>query len=265
MNKLKWLANETLAGFAILIYVTLLFLDGFPHIHARHGEMFDIAIWALSFYFLVEVLVRLRMRGAKEYFSQRSNIFDFGIVLVGFLAVTIPYIFVINFGVLRIVRLLKVIRLLKFVPHAETVYTNIGLALKATTAIFVLLFMMMLIFALFGNAFFSHMLPDNFGNPVQSLYTVFSVFFIENWNDIPDEAIASGMEHAWLIRSFFMVVLLVGGFLGLSIATAVFVDEMATDNNEELEAKVSELSDKLTAQDEKIDTLLALLKDKSSH
>ncbi|WP_087019287.1 ion transporter [Thaumasiovibrio subtropicus] len=259
LKKLEWLANEKLAGIGILVYVALIFIDAFPQVHGRFGLLIDGAVWALSCYFMAEVIVRMQLKGARTYFSQKSNVFDFAIVVIGFLAVALPYFFVINIGFLRVTRLLKVMRLLKFVPHAETVYTNIALALKATTAIFVMLFMMMLIFALFGNAFFAHLLPENFGDPIQSLYTIFSVFFIENWNEIPDEAIADGMQYAWLIRLFFMFVLFVGGFLGLSIATAVFVDEMAIDNNRKLEGQVAELNQRLSDQDEKMAKMLALL------
>lgn len=46
-------------------------------------------------------------------------------------------------------------------------------------------------------------------------------------------------------RIFFVVAVLVGGILGLSLANAVFVDEMMMDNTENLERKVDALTEEV--------------------
>ena len=43
----------------------------------------------------------------------------------------------------------------------------------------------------------------------------------------------------------FVLAVLVGGILGLSLANAVFVDEMTADNNDRLEQMVSDLREEL--------------------
>ena len=45
---------------------------------------------------------------------------------------------------------------------------------------------------------------------------------------------------------------LVGGFLGVALANAVFVDEMTMDNNDELERKIDTLTDEVRALREEI-------------
>ena len=49
---------------------------------------------------------------------------------------------------------------------------------------------------------------------------------------------------ATFARVYFVLAVSIGGLLGISLANAVFVDEMTLDNNDELEAKI----DKLVAQ-----------------
>jgi len=48
-------------------------------------------------------------------------------------------------------------------------------------------------------------------------------------------------------RVFFVIAVLVGGILGLSLANAVFVDEMMMDNTDVLERKVDLLTEELRA------------------
>ena len=46
-------------------------------------------------------------------------------------------------------------------------------------------------------------------------------------------------------RIFFVVAVLIGGILGLSLANAVFVDEMMMDNTESLERKMDALTEEV--------------------
>jgi voltage-gated sodium channel len=70
------------------------------------------------------------------------------------------------------------------------------------------------------------------------------MFTVEGWNEIPASIIADSDDsmYAGLTRFYFVLVVLFGGIFGMSLANAVFVDEMTMDNNDELEKKVDELS-----------------------
>lgn len=254
---LQILSDQRMANIAIILYAALIFLDAFPDIHVVFGNIVDIAIWSLTAYFVVEVTARISLIGAKKYFSAIGNVTDFIIVAVGFIAVTLPFLNLINIGILRLTRLFKLLRMFKFIPHAEIVYTNIGRALRASGAIFFLLFLMMFVFSLMANAMFSEAMPQYFGDPISSLYSIFTVFSVENWNDIPDEATQIGLQSAWIIRGFFIFVLISGGFIGLSLANAVFVDEMVRDNHDEMEKKIEALIELNKKQNGMIESLLA--------
>ena len=73
------------------------------------------------------------------------------------------------------------------------------------------------------------------------------MFTIEGWYEIP-KAIASNANGGWLVgltRFYFVIVVLLGGIFGMSLANAVFVDEMTLDNNDVLEAKIDELQNRI--------------------
>jgi voltage-gated sodium channel len=50
-----------------------------------------------------------------------------------------------------------------------------------------------------------------------------------------------------MTRFYFAIVVVLGGIFGMSLANAVFIDEMMMDNNEELEKKVDLLTEEIRA------------------
>jgi voltage-gated sodium channel len=52
---------------------------------------------------------------------------------------------------------------------------------------------------------------------------------------------------------YFAILLLGGGILGLSLVNSIFVDAMVSDNTDELEKQVSQLSEKIDILTQKID------------
>ena len=50
---------------------------------------------------------------------------------------------------------------------------------------------------------------------------------------------------AGLTRFYFVIVVLIGGIFGMSLANAIFVDEMTMDNNQDLEKKIDDLFEEL--------------------
>jgi voltage-gated sodium channel len=122
-----------------------------------------------------------------------------------------------------------------------------------------------------ANLLFGHLAPEYFGNPLSAFYTLFKVFTIEGWYEVPDQLVANGLPTGWafLLRAYFIVAVLMGGILGLSLANAVFVDEMTADNNERLEFMVQHLQHDvgrlqqslLDQQSERLDEMQHLLHD----
>ena len=94
--------------------------------------------------------------------------------------------------------------------------------------------------------FYRDIAPEYFADPFVSLYSVFKIFTVEGWFEIP-EAIAKNTTETFaaLTKIYFVVILLAGGIFGLSIVNSIFVDAMVSDNNDELEKKVTSLEQKI--------------------
>lgn len=93
---------------------------------------------------------------------------------------------------------------------------------------------------------FKELSPEYFGNPVKSMYSIFRIFTVEGWYEIPDQiARQSNMINSFFIKGYFIFILIAGGILGLSLVNSIFVDSMVMDNNDDLEKKVDALNEKI--------------------
>ena len=197
----------------------------------------------LHLYFLLEMALKLYIYGGRGYFSSPWNVFDFTIVVFSSPALLIP------FGleseglsallVLRLVRLSRFLRLLRFIPRLERLLAGARRALRASVGVMLAMLFYVFIFGLAGTYLFGG--PDSpvrerFADPLISMFTMFTVFTIEGWYETPELLAAeAGYWAAHGIRLFFIIAVMTGGIILLSLLNAVFVEEMSSDLREQAE------------------------------
>lgn len=202
--------------------------------------------YACVVFFLFEALLKIRAAGWRGYLASGWNRFDLLLVLASSPVLVTPAVEFQYFGVilvLRLGRLFRLFRLLRFVPNRDHLMLGVRRSLKASVGVVLALALLNFILALGATFLFGRFAPEHFGNPVLAMYTMFRVFTIEGWSSIPDLVVQRASNPVWgvLARVYFASSVLVGGVVGLSLANAVFVDEMTSDNNAGLEAKVDAL------------------------
>ena len=215
-------------------------------------------------YFLIEAVLKMRHHGIKGYFVSRWNRFDFLIVLFSlpsllFMLLPVPDVSsILMLRVLRLFRLVRLARFFRFVPNLQQLFLGLVRAFKASVFVLVALVIYNVILSIFTCNLFGKAAPQFFGDPMTAAYTIFQMFTLEGWNEIPPVVInnSPAWQGAW-IKVYFVFVVLSGGIFGLSIANAVFVDEMTIDNNRVLEEKI----DSLTEQIEQLQALLEKKRD----
>lgn len=246
---------------AILVNSVIIFLMYFPQI--EHG---DTGLYKWLEYldhifvviFLIEAIVKIRSLGMKAYFSTKWNIFDFLIVIVSLpsLLTFVPFFVNHNFSFVKVLRLLRMIRLLRvvsFLPRMQSILAGLGRAIKASVFVIVALVFLNFLFALFTCHFYGDLVPEYFGDPLISSYYIFQMFTVEGWNEIPLQIAAAASEQnipnatviVGVARFYFILIVLTGGIFGMSLANAIFVDEMTIDNNIDLEKKIDVLMSKV--------------------
>ncbi|MEZ4707068.1 MAG: ion transporter [Caldilineaceae bacterium] len=252
---IKVLIGEPTVVGVITLNAVVLFLDAFPGIHVSFGLWLEWIDYVCIVYFIFEALLKIGLLGFKDYWSSGWNRFDFVIMLASLpLLLNLPFepdssrIYAIP-TLLRMGRFLRFVRVMRFVPNASHIGKGVMRALQASVGVFLVLFVLNLTLAVGATMLFGGLenAEEYFGNPLISFYSLFKVFTVEGWYEIPDTLAASGASPGWILilRIYFVVAVLVGGILGLSLANAVFVDEMTTDNTDQLEQMVAELRQEL--------------------
>lgn len=252
MNKITaFFTNNQVINLAIFLNITAIILEefGFTHIAILLVDSLTIL------FFLGEMIAQNRLFGLRGYWRDGWNRLDgvitllslpslLGWVFPGFLS---GFSFIIT---LRITRAFRVFRLAHIFPNFPSFFANFKKAIRDSRTIFVSFFIIILISSLACCAIYKSVAPEYFGNPAQAFYSIFRLFTIEGWYDIPD-AMAQALPFwaVWPTKLLFCLIVLLLGIIGLSTLTSVFVDAMVSDNNDEL------LRD-LGRVEKKLDTLL---------
>lgn len=242
---LKAAVSERVVVTLILLNTLAVFLRGFATVRER-WELALLAIdYACTCYFVVEILIKLRIFGARRYLAVGWNRFDAAVVVLSTPMLLSPFLELESFAailVLRVARVSRFLRLLRFVPDSDRIWSGVKRGLKASVGVGLALALYCFVLALGACHLFGDVAPERFGDPFVSFFSLFQVFTVEGWQDIA-EATARPLsaEGAAFARGFFMVAVVTGGILGLSIANAVFIDEMVMDNTNEIEATLASL------------------------
>lgn len=253
----RFFLTERNIFFAIIINSIIIFLMYFPE--NRDVHLFETIDHFFILFFLLEAIVKIYYYKPNKYFSDVWNVFDFILVAGSIPSLLVAFIDIPDTSILialRAFRLFRIMRFIRFVPNVSKIIKGLVRALRASVFVFIALFILNFLIAIISCHFYGNLVPEYFRDPLISAYSTFQLFTVEGWNEIPaliaerlDNSVLSG-----LTRFYFVSVVFVGGIMGMSLANAVFVDEMTMDNNDLLEQKIDSLQ-------EQIEVLTSYLKD----
>jgi voltage-gated sodium channel len=247
----RLLINERFILIVILLNSLVIFIEGFDIDNQRINFSLELLDQIFTVVFLLELVVKLKTLGTENYFASNWNVFDFILI-----ALALPslfslffehFIFNLNFLLIfRTMRIFKFFRFIRFIPKVDKLISGVYRASKASIIIIFAFFIFNFIVSLLSCFLFKTISPEHFGNPLISLYSIFKIFTVEGWFDIP-EAISDSLSltESFFVKIYFIIILFFGGIFGLSIVNSIFVDSMISDNNEDLEKKVDSLEKKI--------------------
>ncbi len=258
MNNLRrFFLNDYFILYLIVANAILIFIQEFE----SSGNVLDYFEPVFTLLFIVEMSVKINNKGFAKYISDGWNRFDFILIII-----SVPSLAVIFYNdsplqlniflTLRVFRVFKFFRLIRFFPDANSLVSSVQRALKASYIVIFGFFVLVFIVSLVSCSLFKKIAPEYFGNPLESFYSIFRLFSVEGWYEIPD-LIASRSEPmiGFLSKLYFVFLLLCGGIIGLSLVNSIFVDAMVSDNNDELQKEISNLSYKIDTLAKRIDEL----------
>lgn len=243
---------------AIITNIIILFLLSFDAVN-EHLRVLEYIDTFLTIFFFFEMVIKVKALGWSDYIESGWNKMDFAIVVL-----TTPSVFLMFFNlpdfslllILRALRVAKFFRFLKFVPNLNEILSGVGRALKASIFVLIAFFLYNIIISLFSCYLFKDVAPEHFGNALISCYSTFKMFTLEGWYEIPEAISAKGSLQLEIFTKFYFIFIVVtGGVFGLSIVNAIFVDEMVSDNNDELENRITNLEGKIDLLIDKLEDM----------
>ncbi len=251
----QYLIQEKLVLGIIVLNALVLFLYSFPFFPEPLRRILFAVDYGCTIFFVFELTIKITLWGWTGFWQSKWNRFDFVVVAISLPMLLAPVMNVERFSavlILRAARVLRTLRLFHFIPDREQIWTGIQRALRASVGVFFALFVYIFILTIFSSHLFGNIAPDYFRDPLISSYSMFRIFTIEGWYEIPDEiARQAGTGFGIFARAYFAFATLTGGILGLSLANAVFVDEMVIDNTRTLEEDVRSMREEMEKLHEK--------------
>jgi len=230
----------------------------YEHIFSKFELFFNIA-------FAIELVINMYGSWCRVFWSSSWNVFDFVVVSIGLLTtanVPLPG----PFTMLRMMRAFRVFRLFKRVESLRKIMEALARAIPGVINAFVILLIVMCIYAILGVEFFrtygvggfylneagkevalitprgSEYGEEYFGNFPKSLYTMFQVLTGESWS----EAVARPLLHGPDVMSsvgvgiYFVSFIVINGIILINVVVAVLLDKFVQEDAAEPEEEESE-------------------------
>ena len=242
----SFFTNDRIMLFLVLVNTIAIFVGGF----FEDSRLFEWSDNLFTLLFLAEVIVKIATYGWKGYWKDGWNRFDFILTMVALPSLLNPFVemeLATNVLLsLRMLRIFKSFRLFKFIPHIDSLLKGVKMAARASLIVIIAFVVIVFVTSIVAYALYNKTVPDLFGNPGVSLYTIFRYFSGDDWGAVPVRIAQNSPDLVGhLSRTGFAIVFFFGGILGVSLVNSIFVDAMAGDNNEKVMKKLEELEKKL--------------------
>lgn len=225
----------------IIINTIVIFL-----IESGYNNLFFLCIDSLcTIFFVIEMIIKIKTYTFKEFWKNKLNRFDLIIIII-----SLPSLLTFN-GIsailaLRLLRIFRIFRIFHFFPNINSISNGLKKALEQSRAVIIGFIIIIMIFGLINCGLFKNIVPEYFGTPSKSIFTVFRIFTIEGWYEIPNDiAAATSPIIGKISRLYFCLLLCGGGIIGVSFINSVFVDAMAEDNNDDVKEQLKRMEKQL--------------------
>lgn len=243
--------NDTVINTIIVLNSIVIFLLLFPEIHNPVKNILFTVDLIFNVYFLIEIVYKLKRYG-KSYYTKITNLVDIILLFVIIISIICGYYHSI-YGIysLRLIRIIKCVKLFKIIPNYNRLLKTIRIAWGTCSGLFLGIFIIFFIISILLTALYND--TEYFSNPLVSLYSVFRIFSIEGWYEIPNDIVTSNNSIIGTIftKLIFALMVFFGGMVGMSFFTSVVTDELAADNNDEVINRLEKIEKKIDTMCEK--------------
>ena len=196
---LSALIGEKAILFAISVNALALFTLALVSPNSTAARVASVVDYACVVLFLAEAAIKIGLE-RRRYFASAWNRFDFAVVVLSLPVLLSPWIDLQAFAavlLLRLGRLFRLFHLFHFIPNVDRMMSGVRRSLRASVGVLIALCILLFILSLGAHFLFGQFAPEHFGDPFIAIYSVFRVFTVEGWYELPDAIAQSADSTAW--------------------------------------------------------------------
>lgn len=188
------------------------------------SRIFHILDWAVTLFFLMEILVRMAAEGSlRAFFSKGWNVFDFLIVAASLVPIEESEMALLG----RLLRIFRVLRLVSLIPELRILLNAFLHAIPRMSYVSLLMFIIFYIYAAMGSVFFERINPELWENISIAMLTLFRVATFEDWTDVMYETMAVyPLSWIYYLSFIFMV-----AFVFLNMMIGIVVETLQQEHD----------------------------------
>ncbi|MFF5056081.1 ion transporter [Micromonospora sp. NPDC000663] len=175
--------------------------------------------WLFRAVFVLEITIRLAAYGRRpqDFFRHGWNVFDFLVIA----AIFVPGLHG-DSALLRVVRVARMVRLVRFSPGLRTIVSALWRSLPGVAGFLALAVVTLYVYGMAGWLIFGDRYPDEYGDIGRSLLTLFVLLSLETLPDLIEQGLAMS---PWTLLYYVSYVIITVNLL-LNILIAVIVNSM---------------------------------------
>ncbi|WP_371679866.1 ion transporter [Streptomyces sp. NBC_01276] len=218
----------------ILLNAGLMGAETYSGLADAHRRVLQLAETGCLTLFTLEMLLRLGAYAdrPKAFFRDPWNIFDLLIVASAFL----PFLRE-NTTVLRLLRLARVLRTARFLPHLRILLLAVGRSLPGTASFLFVGALVLYVYAMVGWVCFAQSDPGHYGSIGRAMLTLFLLTTLDGLTD----AVRAGLEISRFSIVYYASYALLASFVLVNVLIGVVLNSLDEAREmEEAEARARE-------------------------
>jgi voltage-gated sodium channel len=210
-------------------------LETYPHLGSA-GPLLRGLEWFFRTVFVTEIAIRILAYGRRpqDFFRHGWNVFDFLVIAAAF----IPGLHG-DSAALRVIRIARVLRLVRFSPGLRTIVTALLRSLPGVGGFLALALVTLYVYGMAGWLIFRDAYPEQYGTLGRAALTLFVLLSLETLPDLVEQGLA---VSAWTLVYYVSYVLITANLL-VNILIAVIVNSME-------EARRLEMTERLAVDED---------------
>ena len=218
--------NKLFETFVIFVIIFSALLIGAKTYAIPSGMLafLNVLDWAVTLFFLVEILVRMVAEGSlRAFFRKGWNVFDFIIVVASLLPFEDSEAALLG----RLLRIFRVLRLISIIPELRVLLSAFVHAIPRMGYVSLLMFVIFYIYAAMGSMFFHHINETLWSNITISMLTLFRVATFEDWTDVMYET----MEVYPFSWAYYLSFIFIVAFIFLNMMIGIVLETLQREHD----------------------------------